>query len=110
MLVRGSTHAQAIIALLDRLAAMDVDAVNVFHHRLGGHTVAAAHRRDLLAYEAFLRARQAPMAKSPAPLSEKDRWGTKWCWPDPAREPDLPIDDSDMGCDCASKCTIPTLP
>jgi hypothetical protein len=52
------------------------------------------------------RAQQAPLAKAPAPLSEKDRWGTKWCWPDPAREPDLPIDDSDMGCDCASKCTI----
>ncbi|HVE42935.1 MAG TPA: protein-signal peptide and transmembrane prediction [Planctomycetota bacterium] len=52
------------------------------------------------------RAQQAPMAKAPAPLSEKDRWGTKWCWPDPAREPDLPIDDSDMGCDCAAKCTI----
>jgi nicotinamidase-related amidase len=52
------------------------------------------------------RAKQAPLAKAPAPLSEKDRWGTKWCWPDPAREPDLPIDDSDMGCDCASKCTI----
>lgn len=52
------------------------------------------------------RAQQAPFAKSPAPLSEQDRWGTKWCWPDPAREPDLPIDDSDMGCDCADKCTI----
>jgi nicotinamidase-related amidase len=52
------------------------------------------------------RAQQAPPAKAPAPLSDKDRWGTKWCWPDPAREPDLPIDDSDMGCDCATKCTI----
>jgi nicotinamidase-related amidase len=52
------------------------------------------------------RAPQAPPAKAPAPLSDKDRWGTKWCWPDPAREPDLPIDDSDMGCDCATKCTI----
>lgn len=52
------------------------------------------------------RAQEAPFAKSPAPLSDKDRWGTKWCWPDPAREPDLPIDDSDMGCDCAAKCTI----
>jgi glycerophosphoryl diester phosphodiesterase len=37
-------------ALLDRLAAIDVDAVNVFHHRLGGHTVAAAHQRGLLAF------------------------------------------------------------
>jgi nicotinamidase-related amidase len=52
------------------------------------------------------RAKQAPFAKAPAPLSEKDRWGTKWCWPDPAREPDLPIDDSDMGCNCSVKCTI----
>jgi nicotinamidase-related amidase len=55
---------------------------------------------------ARVRAQQAPMAKAPAPLSEKERWGTKWCWPDPAREPDLPIDDSDMGCDCPTKCTI----
>ena len=52
------------------------------------------------------RAQQAPLAQAPAPLSEKERWGTKWCWPDPAREPDLPIDDSDMGCDCPTKCTI----
>jgi nicotinamidase-related amidase len=52
------------------------------------------------------RAQQAPMAQAPAPLSEKDRWGTKWCWPDPAREPELPIDDSDMGCDCSTKCSI----
>jgi glycerophosphoryl diester phosphodiesterase len=37
-------------ALLDRLAAIDVDAVNVFHHRLGQHTVAAAHQRGLLAF------------------------------------------------------------
>ena len=52
------------------------------------------------------RAQQAKMSPSPAPLSDKMRWGTAWCWPDPAREPDLPIDDSDMGCDCAAKCTI----
>jgi nicotinamidase-related amidase len=52
------------------------------------------------------RAQQAPPAPAPAPLETKLRWGTAWCWPDPAREPDLPIDDSDMGCDCASKCTI----
>jgi nicotinamidase-related amidase len=55
---------------------------------------------------ARMRAQQAPMAQAPAPLSEKERWGTKWCWPDPSREPELPIDDSDMGCDCATKCTI----
>jgi nicotinamidase-related amidase len=52
------------------------------------------------------RAQQAPKAAPPAPLSTKERWGTAWCWPDPSREPDLPIDDSDMGCDCAAKCTI----
>jgi nicotinamidase-related amidase len=52
------------------------------------------------------RAQQAPAAAPPAPLSTKERWGTAWCWPDPSREPDLPIDDSDMGCDCATKCTI----
>lgn len=52
------------------------------------------------------RAQQAPPATPPAPLATKERWGTAWCWPDPSREPDLPIDDSDMGCDCAAKCTI----
>ena len=29
-----------------------------------------------------------------------------WCWPDSPREPAMPIDDSDMGCDCPEKCTI----
>lgn len=52
------------------------------------------------------RAQEAPFAKAPAPLSTEVRWGTNWCWPDPAREGSLPIDDSDMGCDCATKCTI----
>ncbi len=52
------------------------------------------------------RAQEAPFAKSPAPLSTEDRWGTKWCWPDKSREPELPVDDSDMGCDCAEKCKI----
>ncbi|HYE98503.1 MAG TPA: protein-signal peptide and transmembrane prediction [Planctomycetota bacterium] len=52
------------------------------------------------------RAVEAAFAKTPAPLSTSQRWGTAWCWPDKAREPDLPIDDSDMGCDCATKCTI----
>jgi len=51
-------------------------------------------------------AQKAPFAKTPAPLSTTERWGTAWCWPDPSRERDLPIDDSDMGCDCPSKCTI----
>jgi nicotinamidase-related amidase len=51
-------------------------------------------------------AREAPFAKTPVPLSTAERWGTKWCWPDTKREPALPIDDSDMGCDCAVKCKI----
>ena len=52
------------------------------------------------------RAQQAPFARTPAPLATSERWGTAWCWPDPKREAALPIDDSDMGCDCAEKCTI----
>ncbi len=52
------------------------------------------------------RAKNAPFVKPPQALSEKARWGTAWCWPDPEREPGMPIDDSDMGCDCAKKCTI----
>jgi nicotinamidase-related amidase len=52
------------------------------------------------------RAQQAPHAEPPVPLSTSIRWGTAWCWPDKQREPDLPIDDSDMGCDCAEKCEI----
>ena len=46
------------------------------------------------------------MSPAPAPLSKELRWGTTWCWPDKTREPELPIDDSDMGCDCKDKCTI----
>ncbi len=53
-------------------------------------------------------AQSAPFAKTPVPLSTRERWGTAWCWPDPKREPALPIDDSDMGCDCAVKCKIRT--
>jgi nicotinamidase-related amidase len=52
------------------------------------------------------RAQGAPFAKSPTPLSTSKRWGTTWCWPDKTREPGMPIDDSDMGCDCKTKCTI----
>ncbi len=52
------------------------------------------------------RAQAAPFAETPVPLSTLDRWGTKWCWPDKQREPELPIDDSDMGCDCEKKCEI----
>src|SRR5690606_10862574 len=49
------------------------------------------------------RAKAAPYAAPPVPLATAERWGTAWCWPDPAREGDLPIDDSDMGCDCEEK-------
>jgi nicotinamidase-related amidase len=52
------------------------------------------------------RAQAAPFAKTPTPLSHATRWGTKWCWPDPRRETGLPIDDSDMGCDCTPQCEI----
>lgn len=52
------------------------------------------------------RARRAPLVATPIPLSTSERWGTKWCWPDSPREPAMPIDDSDMGCDCREKCTI----
>ena len=38
------------------------------------------------------RAIDAPFAKTPVPLSTDERWGTTWCWPDPKREPALPID------------------
>jgi len=44
-------------ALLDRLAALDVDAVNVLHHRLGRHLVAEAHRRGLLTFAWGVRRR-----------------------------------------------------
>ena len=52
------------------------------------------------------RAVEAAFAKPPSPLSTAERWGTAWCWPDKVREPELPIDDSDMGCDCPTKCAI----
>jgi len=52
------------------------------------------------------RAQSAPFAKTKLPLSTVERWGTAWCYPDPKREPELPIDDTDMGCDCATKCEI----
>jgi nicotinamidase-related amidase len=51
-------------------------------------------------------AQQAPYAPTPVPLVTSPRWGTAWYWPDGKREGVLPIDDSDMGCDCAEKCTI----
>ncbi|MCW5556949.1 MAG: isochorismatase family protein [Verrucomicrobiae bacterium] len=52
------------------------------------------------------RAQRASYAPTPVPLSTQERWGTGWCWPDMPREPGMPVDDSDMGCDCAEKCTI----
>ena len=52
------------------------------------------------------RAQEAAFAKTKTPLTQAERWGTAWHWPDPAVEPELPIDDSDMGCDCAVKCEI----
>lgn len=52
------------------------------------------------------RAQAAKFAKTPIALSTVERWGTAWCYPDKAREPELPIDDSDMGCDCKEKCKI----
>ncbi|MCC7085782.1 MAG: cysteine hydrolase family protein [Pirellulales bacterium] len=52
------------------------------------------------------RAVEAPFAKPPIELAKSQRWGTAWAWPDKPREPDLPIDDTDMGCDCEQPCTI----
>ena len=51
-------------------------------------------------------AQKAPFAKAPIKLSTSPRWGTAWCWPQDEREPGMPIDDSDMGCDCKEKCKI----
>ena len=52
------------------------------------------------------RAQTAKFVKTEVPLSSVERWGTAWCYPDPKCETDLPIDDTDMGCDCATKCEI----
>ena len=52
------------------------------------------------------KAREAAFVATPVPLSTDERWGTNWCWPDPDRERDLPIDDSDMGCDCTPECEL----
>jgi hypothetical protein len=52
------------------------------------------------------RAREAPASPTPVPLATAQRWGTAWCWPDGGREGVLPVDDSEMGCDCDVKCTI----
>ena len=52
------------------------------------------------------RAQTAAFHATPKPIMDSPRWGTSWCWTDPKHEAVLPIDDSDMGCDCAVKCTI----
>ncbi|MCI0746229.1 MAG: isochorismatase family protein [Verrucomicrobia subdivision 3 bacterium] len=53
------------------------------------------------------RAQMARFAATPGPLATSERWGTAWCWTDAKREGVLPIDDSDMGCDCQpEKCKI----
>jgi len=55
------------------------------------------------------RAQVAPFSKAPIALATSERWGTAWCWTDPKHEAVLPIDDSDMGCDCLPvKCAIRT--
>jgi nicotinamidase-related amidase len=53
------------------------------------------------------RANDSKFFPTPIPLSTAPRWGTAWCWTDPKHEEVLPIDDSDMGCDClGTKCPI----
>lgn len=52
------------------------------------------------------RAQDAPYAKPPVELASEQRWGTAWDYPDEPREPPMPIDDWDMGCDCDVKCKI----
>jgi nicotinamidase-related amidase len=51
-------------------------------------------------------AQAAPFVPTPIVLSTEQRWGTCWLYPDKAREAELPIDDSDMGCDCEKHCSI----
>jgi nicotinamidase-related amidase len=52
-------------------------------------------------------AKIARFSPTPVPLETAERWGTAWCWTDPKHEAVLPIDDSDMGCDCQpAKCPI----
>ncbi|HJP02589.1 MAG TPA: hypothetical protein QF764_12545 [Planctomycetota bacterium] len=52
------------------------------------------------------RARAARYAEPPRLLSTDERWGTAWCWPDPSREPAMPVDDANMGCACEPRCSI----
>ena len=52
------------------------------------------------------RPQQQPHATPRVSLATSERWGTAWCWPETSREPGLPIDDTDMGCDCRETCEI----
>jgi nicotinamidase-related amidase len=52
------------------------------------------------------RAVEAAYSKPPIKLAVEQRWGTAWDYPDEPGEPQMPIDDSDMGCDCDQKCEI----
>ncbi|WP_010582352.1 isochorismatase family protein [Schlesneria paludicola] len=52
------------------------------------------------------RAQQAKMVPTSTPLASVERWGTAWCYPNENHEPPIPIDDTDMGCDCVEKCQI----
>ena len=51
--------ARGSAAFLDRLAAIEVDAVNVLHHRLASSLVTEAHRRGLLVFVWGVRGRGA---------------------------------------------------
>jgi len=55
------------------------------------------------------RAIDAKFHPTKSPLATVERWGTAWCYPDTQREPDMPIDDTDMGCDCEKSANHPTL-
>src|SRR4051794_7689856 len=51
-------------------------------------------------------AQQSAFVPTPVPLSKVERWGTNWLYPDKPREPEMPIDDFDMGCDCQPHCKV----
>lgn len=52
-----------------------------------------------------LLARSVRLSTPAKELTTEKRFGTGWCYRDPQYEPQLPIDDSDGGCDCAEPCT-----
>ena len=71
------------------------------------HHPRAEHRDELLQGHAAAQASPGgPVLADAGPARHAQRWGTAWCWPDAKREAVLPIDDSDMGCDCDVKCKI----